>query len=241
MNQPSKVRKDLFTALLEEPFPIRGWHLSMSWATGNPYAYPVHATGAERDAEGIPKEKPPVLFHVESAELVLTADFRIEPNMVLGGQQVAFPPAIVEQQWCRFANTNGALEVILDAKCVPPYQERLIYPKHDVWEGHVEEWAKKWKDSKKKDAQARWVLVQLDGIRNSSNSILRESLGRLVHRIEKEVPDYWLLAELAMAGRLEDEMGKQALKALEEYGLGKGALTIKVIPRPLGEPSRKVQ
>jgi ribosomal protein S25 len=117
----------------------------------------------------------------------------------------------------------------------------LIYPKHEVWEGHVEEWAKKWKDSKKKDAQARWVLVQLDGIRNSSNSILRESLGRLVHRIEKEVPDYWMIAELAMAGRLEDEMGKQALKALEEYGLGKGALTIKVIPRPLGEPSGRVQ
>ncbi len=235
---PSKVRKDLFAALKEEPFPIRGWHLGMSFATGNKYAYPVYTTGdVEKDEDGIPKEKPPVLFYVESAELVLTADFRLEACKTLGGQPWKCPQQAIDQQWIRFANTNGSLELILDTKYVPPYQERLVYPKHDEWMSHVEHWVKKWEDSRKKDHLARWVLVQLDGIRNSANSILRESLGRLVERIQKEVPDYWLLAEVAMAGRLTDE----EIEAVMAHPVGKGAITIRTFQRPTGAPTEKVQ
>jgi hypothetical protein len=241
LSEHQRVQADILAAM-QQDFPIRGWHLSSKFmAPPEPYAYPVHSDQPELDSEGLPKEKPPVLFHVESRELVLTADFRLEACKVLGGQSWTCPQTAIDQQWIRFANTNGSLEIILDTKNVPPFQEKLIYPKQDEWAARVAWWAKKWTDSGKNDNQARWVLVQLDGIRNSANHMLHQSLGRLVDRISKLVPDYWLLAELAMANRLEDEMGQQALRALRTYGLGQGAFTVRTFQRPTGPPTETVQ
>jgi hypothetical protein len=234
---PKKVRKDILEALQTEPFPIRGWHLTLSFLDGFRYAYPVHSSKAELNAEGIPEEKPPVLFYVESKELVLTADFRLEACKVLGGRPWQCPKEAEERQWLRFANTNGSLEVILDAQKVPPYQERVLYPKREEWLERVQWWAKRWNESGKADDQARGILVQLDGIRDSANHILHQAMGRLVERIQKDVPDYWLLAEAAMAGRLT----KEEIQAIDEYSVGKGALVIRTFVRPVSGPTKKVQ
>jgi hypothetical protein len=235
--------QDLFKALQEEPFPIRGWHLTLKFMdAANPYLYPVQKmrpTG-ELPKEDVTRTKadvPKPLFYVKSRELVLTADFRLEACTTLAGQPFVCPKEAAEKQWLQFANTNGALEVILDTKLVPPVEEKLIYPDRDEWTQHLVEWSTKWINADKKDNEARWMIVQLGGIRDSANGILRQSLGRLVERIQKAFPDYWFFAELAMAGRLTDA----EIKALQDYELGKGALTIRTIARPTSPATEKVQ
>jgi hypothetical protein len=240
----SRQRQDIYESLATQPFPIRGWHLSMHESTGKKYAYAVqqqHALTEEpgpvtiENPEGLPV--PPILFEVKSVQLVLTADFRLEACHQLGGRPWQCPVGAVDAQWLRFANTDGTLEITLDTAHVPPYQERLFYPDREAWAGHVAEWSKKWLASGKKDPEARWILIQLDGIRNSGNHMLHQALNRLVLRIEKEVPDYWVFCELAMAGRLTEK----EIKVLENYEVGKGAITIRQISRPQTPPTDKVQ
>jgi hypothetical protein len=235
-----KMRQDIYESLMVQPFPIRGWHLGMTKAPGRKGLYGVCPTDVPKDAEGLPvvgKGQLPVLFGIDAVELTLTADFRLESCTHLGGRKWECPPEAVERQWLRFANTNGTLEITLDAKYVPPFQERLFYPDREVWMEQVNEWSKKWLKSGKKDNESRWVLVQLEGIRNSGNHMLMQSMSRLVQRIERDVPNYWFFAELAMAGRLTEN----EIQVLENYEVGKGAITIRQRPRPQMVPTEKVQ
>jgi hypothetical protein len=234
-----RARRDIYEALATQPFPVRGWHLRLAQSVGKKNLYPVHSTAVPVDEEGIPtvRGKPAVLFEVDAMELILTADFRLEACFVLGGQPWRAPQEAVEKQWLRFANTNGSLELILDTKPVPPYQERLYYVDRESWLEHVSHWTKKWNESGRRDRESRWVLVQLDGIRNSGNHTLEQALMRLVSRIQKEVPDYWFFAELAMAGKLTEK----EIQTLESYEVGKGAITIRQTPRPQMVPTEKVQ
>lgn len=232
-----QIREDLIEILQKQPFPIRGWHMTVNFAPGNPYSYPVHdlLPGSWTD-EGIP-EKAEALFFIAAHELVLTADFRMESCQQIGGRPWSCPELVKQQQWCRFANTNGSLEIVLDAKKVPPFQERLLYPNMQEWDDQAAHWSKTWKDSQKSDNRARWCLVQLGGIRDSANGMLAQSLGRLVLRVQKQVPDYWAMAEAAMAGRLTEE----AIAALDKYPIGKGALTIRSFQRPKTPVSDGIQ
>jgi hypothetical protein len=221
-----QVRMDIYQRIASESLPIRGWHLSMTTRPGKKYAY------------GVVNSRKELLFNLGSMEVLITADFRLEICTQLCGQVFKCPPEAAKKQVLFFRNTNGTLELILDGNQVPPYQEMLHYPDWEVWNAKVEEYTELWKRSDKSDRALRWVLGQLDEIRYSGNHMLHQALLRLTSRIEKDLPDYWFFAELAIMGRLTEK----EIELLNSYELGKGAIIIKQVSRPvMGEPSGKVQ
>jgi len=197
-------KDDLYQTLAATPFPVRGWHLSVAKTTGMKGKYVIHQQGEiERNEEGIPIKVPPAMFTLDSVFLTLTADFRLEACRTLGNQPFVCPKETVDLQWIRFASMTGELEIILDAKEVPPRQEQTEYPDREQWRERVEYYGKRFQ-ANRGDAEAKWALAQLQMVRNVANGVLHQVYLRLVNQVETKFPDYWYFAELAMAGRLTD-------------------------------------
>lgn len=197
---PSRAQQEV-TSALTTSFPIRGWHMSYDLTPApEETRFKVYLTRYQLDEEKKIIGDPP-FENLLADHLKMTATQKIPQVMTFLGKTLQFSPQCVEKQFVNLRVEALGLDIEFDPKKIKTFTKDDVWiPDTNAFAAMVEKWVGKKPENEKR---ATWVLGQLAAVRENYFSQMRRLLGLMAQTIKQETPDYWMLMELVMTGRMD--------------------------------------
>ena len=203
-----QVAADLFHALTEEPFPIRGWEISiLQTPILDRSYYALH----EVSSENLPI-KDEVVEPILTSHIKTTATFQFNRPIVLFGKTVDFSPVIKDNQLLHLMDEDQTILISFDPKMIRPYSDECYMVDGQTFAYLCEKY---FNLGRKNKVRSKQMLAQLAQIKVNCLSALHQSLGRLAGAIAQNEPDYWDLIEKVAKRKITPDVAmKQSRGAL---------------------------